>query len=161
MRIQPKTRYIALGAVVVAGVTLVTAPLLARAHQERPGHRFGMHLGDRLASLNVTAEQRTQIREIWRQNQPQIEPVARQVVTERRTLREVIRAPQVDEAAIRAQSAKVAAAEADLAVARARVAQQIRGVLTEDQIQKLKDWQADVYDRIDMALERMRHRLAE
>jgi protein CpxP len=86
----------------------------------------------------------------------------KQVVTERRALRDTIRAEKtIDEAAIRAQAAKVASLEADLAVQRAHVAHEIRAVLTPGQLQKLKDMQTDADARIDGFLHRIANRIAE
>jgi Spy/CpxP family protein refolding chaperone len=76
-------------------------------------------------------------------------------------LRDTIRAATIDETAIRAQSAKVASLESDLAVQRAYVAHDIRAVLTPEQLQKLKDMQIDVDARIDGFLQRVANRIAE
>lgn len=62
---------------------------------------------------------------------------------------------------IRAQSAKVASLEANLAVQRAHVAQDLRWVLTPDQIEKLKKMQVDVDAHIDQGLARVAKRIAE
>jgi Spy/CpxP family protein refolding chaperone len=87
------------------------------------------------------AQQKAQVKAILRGYQPTVGPLVKEVVTERRALRDTIRAQTIDETAIRAQAAKVASLEADLAVQRAHVAHDIRAVLTPGQIQKLKDMQ--------------------
>jgi protein CpxP len=81
-------------------------------------------------------------------------------VTERRALRDTIHAETIDETAIRAQAAKVASLEADLAVQRAHVSHDIRAVLTPDQLEKLKEMQIDVDARIDGFLHRVANRIA-
>jgi protein CpxP len=116
---------------------------------------------ERLAELGLTDEQKAQAKEILRQHQPTIQPLVKQSVAERRALREVIRAEPVNETAIRAQSAKVAAIEADLAVARAHVVKDLRAVLTDEQIDKLKDMQAEFYERVDRIMEHVSRRIAE
>jgi len=113
-----------------------------------------------LAQAGVTADQRTQIKLILRKYQPTVGPMIQQIVTQRRTLRDTIRAENIDETAIRAQAAKVASLEADLAVQRAHVAHDIRGVLTPDQIQKLKDMQANADARFDEFLQHVANRIA-
>lgn len=114
-----------------------------------------------LARLGATDEQKAQVRAILRKYQPTAEPLIQQVVTERRALRDAIRAETIDETAIRAQAAKVASLEADLAVQRAHVAHDIRAVLTPEQLQKWKDMQTDVDARIDGFLHRIANRIAE
>jgi protein CpxP len=150
-------------AAVTLAVTVVAAGITIRSQadeQQRPGHRRG-ELIERLQALGVTDEQKTQIKEILRQHQPTVQPLVQSAVTEHRALREVIRAEPVNETAIRAQSAKVAAVEADLAVARAHVVQDLRKVLTAEQIEQLKALQTDLYDRIDRLMEHARNGIAE
>ena len=115
----------------------------------------------KLAQLGVSQDQRAQIKEILRQYQPTVEPMIRQVVTERRALRDTIRAETIDESAIRAQAVKLASLETDLAVQRAHVAHDIRVVLTPEQLQKLKDMQVDVDARVDGFPARVAKRIAE
>ena len=102
----------------------------------------GNHFKKMAKDLQLTAQQKQQLKEIFAKNRPQAEPLMKQFTAERRAMRALIQADTVDEAAIRAQSAKVAAIEADLAVQRAHVAQEIRGILTPEQIAKAKELQA-------------------
>lgn len=76
-------------------------------------------------------------------------------------MRDAIRAETIDETAIRAQAAKVASLEADLAVQRAHVAHDIRAVLTPGQLQKLKDMQINADARVDGFLRHIANRIAE
>ena len=114
----------------------------------------------RLAQLGLTDQQKAQVKTILRGYQPTVGPLIKEVVTERRALRDTIRAETIDETAIRAQAAKVAALDSDLAVQRAHVAHDIRAVLTPDQLQKLKDMQIDADARIDGVLHRVANRIA-
>jgi len=115
----------------------------------------------KLAQLGVTHDQKAQVKAILRKYQPTAAPLIKQVVTERRALRDTIRAETIDETVIRAQVAKVASLQADLAVQRAHVAHEIRAVLTPEQLQKLKDMQIDVDARLDGFLHRIANRIAE
>jgi periplasmic protein CpxP/Spy len=119
-------------------------------------HRFGR----RLAELGVTDAQKAQVKSILRGYQPTVGPLVKEVVTERRVLRDTIRAQTIDETAIRTEAAKVASLEADLAVERAHVAHDIRAVLTPEQIQKLKDMQMDADARFDGLLQHVANRIA-
>jgi len=114
----------------------------------------------RLAQVGVTDAQKAQVKAILRKYQPTAGPLIREVVTERRALRDAIRAETIDEAAIRAQAAKVASLQADLAVERAHIAHDIRAVLTPEQIQKLKELQAQADARVDARLQRIANRIA-
>jgi protein CpxP len=117
--------------------------------------------GRKLAALGITHDQQAQVKAILRQYQPTAGPLIQQVVAERRVLRSTIRGETIDETAIRAEAAKVASLEADLAVARAHGVHDIRGVLTPEQIQKLKDLQIDADARVDGFLQRIANRIAE
>jgi periplasmic protein CpxP/Spy len=114
----------------------------------------------KLAELGVTAQQKEQIHGILRQYLPSSGPKIKQLVDEKRALRDTIRATPVDEAAIRAQAAKVAAIEADLAVTRAYVSQQVRQVLTPEQLQKIQDMQANADSFVDAVLARVANQIA-
>jgi protein CpxP len=124
-------------------------------------HAARRPLARKLAQIGVTVDQKAQVKEILRKYQPTVGPIIRQVVTERHTLRDTIRAETINEPAIRAQAAKVASLEADLAVQRAHVAHEIRSVLTLEQLQKLKEMQVDVDARVDGVLARIAKRIAE
>jgi len=118
------------------------------------GHMRGME------QLNLTDQQKAQVNTILRSYQPTAGPLIREVVTERRALRDAIRAQTIDETAIRAQVAKVASLEADLAVQRAHIAHDIRAVLTPEQIQKLKNMQTAADARVDGLLQRIANSIA-
>ena len=117
-------------------------------------------LAERFAALGVTDAQKQQVRSILRQHEPTASPLIKQLVAERRQLRDLIRADQIDEPAIRAQAAKVAGLEANLAIERAHIVHEIKPVLTPDQLAKLKEMQVDVDERIDGFLSRIAKRIA-
>ncbi len=141
--------------VIAAGVAYVAH---AATTDEGP---VACKIAEKLATLGVTEAQKEQVHAILRAHQPTVEPMIHQLVAERRALRDTIRTTPVNESAIRAQAVKVATLEADLAVQRAYVVQEVRGVLTPEQIEKLKEMQVDVDARIDQALHRIAKRIAE
>ncbi len=118
------------------------------------------HFALRLKQLGVTADQKAEVKTILRKYQPTVGPLIKEVVTERRALRDAIHAETIDETAIRAQAAKVASLESDLAVQRAHVSHDIRAVLTPAQLQKVKQMEIDVDARIDGFLHRVANRIA-
>jgi len=80
--------------------------------------------------------------------------VRREMVSERRELRKLIQSDKLDEAAIREQVKKIAATDGDLAVRRARMSQEVRTVLTPEQIRKFRALQEKRDQRIDGRMNR-------
>jgi Spy/CpxP family protein refolding chaperone len=139
----------------------LTSSLVAyQAHAESTRPPGEGRLAERLTELGITPAQKAAAKDILRKHQPSVEPLLRELVAARRELRDQIRAPKINEAAIRAQSAKVGALQTELAVQRARVAHELRAVLTPAQIEQLHEMQVDVDARIDTALDRIAKRLA-
>lgn len=99
--------------------------------------------------LGLSTQQQDEIKKIIAKNRPLAEPLMKQLQSEHRALRGIIQADTFDEAAIRAQVAKAGALQADLAVQRAKLAQQVRAILTPEQIQKFKDIQSRRDGRMD------------
>ena len=114
----------------------------------------------KLAELGVSQAQKEQIHAVLRESRPTIKPLVTQYVQERRALRKTIHAAPINEAAIRAQAARVAQIEADLDVKRAYVSERIRAVLTPEQVEKLKQIAGTVDARVDALLERIDEKIA-
>ena len=135
---------------ILASTAIITAfamvPITAFANMgdegPQPAGNHSSHFKKMAKELQLTDQQRQQVKEIFAKNKPQAEPLMKQMHAERRALRSLIQADTIDEAAIRAQSAKLAAVEADMAVQHARVAKEIRAILTPEQIAKQKELQA-------------------
>jgi Spy/CpxP family protein refolding chaperone len=147
----------AIGALVGIAV-LGLAAGLSLAHGGRHGGGGeglpGMYSGRLLDRLGATAEQKAQIREAMGKYRPETEPAVRQLAAERQALRKMIRDGAADENAIRAQAAKVASREADLAVVRSRAAKEVRSFLTADQIAKLGELEAERERKAGRRMER-------
>ena len=95
--------------------------------------------GDRLAkALDLSKEQTEQVKAIFRKHRDEIAPLRKEMASERRELRNLTQADKTDEAAIREQARKIAATGGDLAVRRAKMAQEVRAVLTPEQIRKFR-----------------------
>jgi Spy/CpxP family protein refolding chaperone len=117
--------------------------------------------GERRESLGITDEQKAKVKEILRQHQPEMEPLIRKSVEERRAMRDLIQTGSATEAQIRAQAAKIAEVDADLWVARSRVAADLRGVLSAEQIEKFQQMRHDFEDRMDQVMSRIGNRVRE
>ena len=135
--------------IAVAGV-IGAGALAYKAQAEPTEGRFhrGFFAG-KFAELGVTKDQKTQIRAILQKHLPAVQPKMQEFAADRRELQKLIHAEKVDEAAIRAQVDKIAKVGADLAVERAHIAQEIRPLLTPEQIEKLKDMKVEAEARAD------------
>jgi periplasmic protein CpxP/Spy len=142
---------IAAGAAVLGtAAVLVTATVWARQESWEEGwrpHRFArMHRafgggfdGFALRQLDLTDEQREQIRSIREQNREAARAVGQKLMTARQGLRDAATAETMDEAAIRAAAGALATAEAEAAINHARVHAQVWKVLTPEQQAKAKE----------------------
>ena len=128
---------------VATAVALSSAPITAQAFMGDDGApQGGRHFKKMATELGLSAQQKQEIKDILKRNHPQTQPMMTQLLIERRALRALVQAEVIDEGAIRTQSAKVATIEADLAFHRAQVAQEMRKVLTPEQVLKFKEIQA-------------------
>ncbi len=92
------------------------------------------------SELGVTAEQRGQIRAIVAGHRPEIVEVAQGVVKNGRALGDTVLAEEIDEKAIRAAAAKFGATLGDVAIVRAKLIRQVRGVLNDEQIDAIREF---------------------
>ncbi len=91
--------------------------------------------------LNLTADQKAQIKSVLSGEKDTFAPLLGQLHDARTNLRAAIRASDANETSVRAASAKVASAEADLAVERMKLYGKIAPILTEAQRQQLSEMQ--------------------
>jgi protein CpxP len=114
--------------------------------------------GDRLAkALDLSKEQTEQVKAIFLKHRDKIAPLRKEMMSDRRELRKLIQSDKPDEAALREQAKKIAATSGDLAVRRAKVFQEVRAVLTPEQVQKLRALQ----EKRDRRIDGMRNRRQE
>jgi Spy/CpxP family protein refolding chaperone len=112
-------------------------------------------LGPGLRALELTDAQREQIRGIAKTHEAEFREIGDRLRTAHESVSALVTADTVDEAAIRARSAELGAVEADAAVMRARVHQEVFSVLTAEQQAKAKELRAQMQER---AKQRMEHR---
>lgn len=111
--------------------------------------------GDRLAkALDLSKEQTEQVKAIFLKHRDATAPLRREMVSGRRELRRLIQSDKMDEAAIREQVKKIAATDGELAVRRAKMSQEVRTVLTPEQIRKFRALQEKRDRRIDGMMNR-------
>jgi protein CpxP len=88
--------------------------------------------------LGLTDAQKAQAKAIFQANKPVVKPILESLRAERKNLHALMQADTIDEAAIRAETAKIAGIQADLNVNKAKAGAQFRAILTPAQLTTLK-----------------------
>lgn len=131
-----------LAAALVVGGFTVTRTFAAEKSGDAPAPMRGKILQRLADRLELTADQRTQIKTILEGEQDNLKPLLTSLRDARINLRAAIHADDANETSVRAASAKVASAEADLAVERLKISGKIAPILTTGQRQKLSELEA-------------------
>jgi Spy/CpxP family protein refolding chaperone len=129
-------------------------PLLARL---AAGARVAP-LGKLASRLGVTDAQKAQIKAVMQSHREERQGFATRAADARAALRAAMTADPPDEAAIRQRSAELAAVQADMAVARARVRAEVLQQLTPEQRAQAKTLQSQMKDRISKLRQRVQQR---
>lgn len=104
---------------------------------ERQKHgNHGDRFGRMARELGLSEQQKKETRALFHAGREENAPLFTALRKERRELHEMVRSGRADEAAIRAQSAKVAALQADFSVRRGAQARQFVALLTPEQAAK-------------------------
>jgi Spy/CpxP family protein refolding chaperone len=111
--------------------------MMGRGGPGGPG--FGLPLRE----LDLSEDQQAQLRKIRESHAAEFKQAGEKVFAAREAVRKLAEADTIDEAAIRAKSTDVAAAEADMTILNAKVRQESMQILTAEQQQKLKELQAN------------------
>jgi Spy/CpxP family protein refolding chaperone len=109
-----------------------------------PGGPFDSAQGRPLAGLplrelNLTDAQREQVRQVVDSRQQETRAMGERAMAAREALRAATTSPSFDEGLVRAKAAEVAAIDADMAVARARIFADVFQILTPEQQAKVKE----------------------
>jgi Spy/CpxP family protein refolding chaperone len=149
-------------AVVVGGLTVAAAKGAGArqlgAGQGALGQRFLARIGDR---LNLSDDQKAKIKAELASEKDTLSKLVSTLHEARVNLRETIQKSGASENEIRGASAKVAAAEADLAVERAKLYGRISPILTAQQLARVNELQQRVDELVDNAIATFGQRLAE
>ncbi|HUQ89053.1 MAG TPA: Spy/CpxP family protein refolding chaperone [Vicinamibacterales bacterium] len=150
-----------LAAVVAVAAIATAAPMITaqdQPQQRRQGPGFGgpppggpgmrgggpmgagpMGFGPGFRGLDLSDDQRAQLKTIAESHRAEFEAAGKKVGAARESMRALVEADSINEGAIRAKSAEIAAAEADLLILNAKVRQESMQVLTAEQLAKLKE----------------------
>ena len=115
-------------------------------------------LGRGLRALELTDAQREQIRGIAKAHEAEFREIGGRLRTAHEGVNALVTADAVDEAAIRARSGELAAVEADAAIMRARVHQEVFNVLTAEQQAKARELRAQRQERMKQRMENRKER---
>ena len=144
----------AIAAAVMAVVIGAAAPVVfgqdtpqEQQHQQRRRGPGGPGMGGPMRGpglmfrgLDLTDDQQAQLRKIREARQSEFKAAGEKLHAAREGMRALIEAATINEPAIRAKAADVAAAEAEVAILNARVRQESLQILTAEQQQKLKEF---------------------
>ncbi len=150
--------------VVTAAIALCTGGLAVfKTHAaERPlaGRAMrGQFLERAKEKLGLSDDQVSQIKAQLLAEKDNLKGLITKLHDARVGLREAIQASDATETTVRAASAKVASVEADLAVERLKLFGKISPILTEEQRDKVKEFQSRIDDFLDGAISRIGERL--
>ena len=111
--------------------------------------------------LELTDGQKSEIKKVLSGEKENLKPLLTALHEARTNLRDAIRAKDANESAVRAASAKVAGAEADLAVERMKIFAKIAPVLTEEQRAKISEMESRMDDFAETVIARVGNGLAD
>ncbi len=154
--------------VAVPVVSLAGTALWAAGATDGPGGRPGLcgplarlvrgNIGRFMtlqSELNVTGEQRGQIRAIFQSHRSEIAPVVQKIVEKRRALRTAVLADNPNDQAIRTAASELGQAIADAAVLASKVAGEVRPILTQEQRDRIHRFRAERDDATDVFLQKL------
>lgn len=157
-----RVRLLTFGAIVAAVVAVGAA-----VHAQGPGPggprgRFG-HFGGPggdlpLRALELTDAQRQQVRDITERHRANLQTAGQQLRQAFEAQRAAVEASPVDESQIRSTSEALATAHTAMAIERAQVRSEILSILTQEQQEKVKQWQAERQTRMKERLDRLQKR---
>jgi Spy/CpxP family protein refolding chaperone len=118
-------------------------------------------MGHSLGQLDLSDTQRQQIRSIVQSHREEFRALGERTRAARQKLHELVTAEAVDETAIRAASSELAGVQADGAILRARVHQEVFATLTPEQQAKAKQLRSEADQRRQERREQRRQRIEE
>jgi Spy/CpxP family protein refolding chaperone len=142
----------------VGGLFVVKAHAVERVLGNRAGH--GRLMERAKEKLGLTDEQVTKIKTELKGEKETLKGLISKLHDARVGLREAIQASDANESSVRSASAKVAGVEADLAVERLKIHGKISPILTPEQLEKVREFQARLDDFLYNAINHLGDRLA-
>ena len=107
-----------------------------------PGGPMMMGLGPGMRQLDLSDDQKAQLKSIAESHRDEFRAAGEKARAAHDGMQALVDADSINESAIRAKSAEIAAAEAEVMILNAKVRQESMQVLTSEQQQKLKELRA-------------------
>jgi Spy/CpxP family protein refolding chaperone len=130
----------------------------ARMWRRNPGraNQYGMMFRPRafLAGLNLTQQQKDQVKTIFANHKPDIQNVSKERAAAQKTLGDDI-FNGADQATLQADAGKVSSAEWDAVLLRSKIWAEIKPVLTSDQLTQLQQRRQKIDQRVQNFLNRL------
>jgi len=123
-----------------AAVLLAVAAAIAQGMHGHGGHG-GFHR--MLKQLDLTADQRSQVKAIWEKEKPAMQPLMQQMHQNHSAMKALEAGGPFDEAKTRALATQNSQTMIELQVAHARIKSEIMQILTADQKAKLAQMEAN------------------
>lgn len=147
---------------VLSMVLTIAGTAVAGSGMERGG-RHGKNRGPMgfhfLKRLDLTQEQRAQVRDIISAHREEMRSHADALAAARETLMETMEAESLDESAVREAHRALAGVKEEMAVLRARMFHEIKGILTPEQNARLVQMRAEKRERMKARREHRRARI--
>ncbi|MBN1901347.1 Spy/CpxP family protein refolding chaperone [Candidatus Sumerlaeota bacterium] len=163
-----KWKVIGIGALLLLGAVLIMAMASPEGESEASGFRkwrnspLGrMFLANRgrlmtlRAELNVTEEQRGEIRAIIQNHKGEFQPVAEKIALAKRALRKAVLEGKPVESDIRKASDELGKSIGEAAILASKIAEEIRPVLNEEQKKLIDKFMADKEESVDNWIDEM------
>jgi periplasmic protein CpxP/Spy len=150
---------------VIAGLLLGSVALAQGPRDGRPGPRGPRQAmgaqGLPLGALDLTDAQRGLIREITQRHRDDIQQAEQRLRQALTAQREAVQAVPLNEGLIRATAQELAEAQTAAAIARARREEEVRSVLTAEQLERAAKLRAQREQRMQERRERMQQRMQQ
>jgi Spy/CpxP family protein refolding chaperone len=141
----------------VGGLTLLNAHAAERSLAQPAGQ--GRLLARAKEKLGLTDEQVAQIKTELGAEKETLKGLLARLHEARIGLREAIHSAGATDASVREAAAKVGAVQSDLAVERLKLYRRISPILTDDQREKVKEFETHIDEFVDRAIDRIGTRL--
>ncbi len=151
-RIIKTTLFVVVGAGLMAGIAF--AQKGGHMHRMHGGFMGGPGFGLPLHQLNLTDEQRAQIKQIFQSEKPAIKPLMQQEMQSRQQLMQLITSGNFDQAKATAIATQAAQTHIQMQVEHAKIASQIYQLLNTEQKAKVADIMAKRQQRMQEHLEK-------
>jgi len=151
---SPRKKTLAIVASISVALLAIGAVVAVPArmhHHGGPFGEFGFGHGmvRALESLDLTDDQKSQVKAILKDESPKLEPLVDEMVRSKKALFDAVHGKTFDEKTVRSAASASAQATTDLAVERARMVSRFRGILTDEQQERLDSMSRQFEDRLE------------